>query len=963
MQWPAPLRTALQLMLDASQPMFLLLGPELLLFYNDAYATLLGARHPAAMLRPLHQAWPEAMHRWRSLIDRTLQGEPCSGEQSPPDVPPNGPPGQGRFSFSLLPVREDGGAVSAILSIWTELERRMVQEENLRVLLGQTARALWETDPDGTIIGDSPSWRRLTGQTREQWLAQGWIDAIHPEDRNFAAQQWRDAIATGMPLELELRLRLASGDWRWVELRAAPLPAGNGGIRNWLGMIIDIERRRRAEEDLLRAVHEAAAERRQLDAVLEAAPVGIIVADADGALVRMNSEVKRICGVDCPLSRSVAEYGRWKGWWADGSERHGEPLRAEDWPMSRALKGERVQHVMIEFEAWDARRQRCILLISAAPIQDGEGSITGAVVGVMDLTDHVRVEAELRQSQERFRKIVSQAATGVVEADAAGIMTLVNQKFCDMLGYSEAELIGKTVVDITAPDSVPHTLEAVARLAAGGPDFVIEKQYRRKDGTLMWATSSVNAMRGADGDYQGLVAIVVDITDRKMAEARVRHASLHDTLTGLPNRAMLFEYASHLLPHNRRTGQRAAVLFIDLDRFKPINDTHGHEAGDQVLREVAARLAASLRAEDIVIRLGGDEFIVLLQDIHDAIEAAEVTRHAVARISTPYHVGELALSLSASVGISLFPEDGQDIDTLISHADLAMYQAKQAGRNNFQFYSAACAAGARQQIAIEQQLKAALHDRAFHLCYQPVVDIESGEVVSAEALLRWPNRDIGPDRFVPVAEATGIINPIGRWLLREASRQYRRWQDHGLPSIPIAVNVSVVEFRDRDFAGRFERTMREYGIDTDALQLEVTETAIMDDVDHAVAILSRLKALGVKILLDDFGTGHSSLAYLARLPLNKVKIDRSFVAPLTHDVASQAVTNAMIALGRTLDLEVVAEGVESKSVLDYIGAHGCKQAQGFYLGRPMPGEEFEVWYRQRAQGVLPPPHSIGLRCH
>lgn len=460
-----------------------------------------------------------------------------------------------------------------------------------------------------------------------------------------------------------------------------------------------------------------------------------------------------------------------------------------------------------------------------------------------------------------------------------------------------------------------------------------------------WLSVSATRLDGATS--QRLAIVFSDITDRKQAEETIRHASLHDPLTGLPNRAMLFEYANHMLPHNRRTSQRAAVLFLDLDRFKPINDTHGHETGDAVLREVAGRLAERLRTEDIVIRLGGDEFIVLLQEIRNEGAAADVARQIIDRIDQPYLVGELALSLSASIGISIFPGDGQDIDTLISHADLAMYQAKQAGRNNFQFYSPAYSAATRQQSRIEEQLKRALRNDAFHLCYQPVLDVGTGEVVGVEALLRCQDTDVGPDHFVPVAEATGMINPIGRWLLAEAARQHKRWLEHGLPLIPIAVNVSVVEFRDRDFSDRFERTIREYGIDTHALQVELTETAVMDDVSHAVEVLSRLQALGVQILLDDFGTGHSSLAYLARLPLNKVKIDRSFVSPLDKDAISRVVTNAMIALSRSLDLEVVAEGVETESALDYIRAHGCTQAQGFYFGEPMSGDAFEQWYWEK----------------
>ena len=587
---------------------------------------------------------------------------------------------------------------------------------------------------------------------------------------------------------------------------------------------------------------------------------------------------------------------------------------------------------------------------SFLPIRDDKGMVIGILGFGTEITKQF-------QAEKRFQKIVEQAATGVVETDAQGNMTLVNRKFCAMLGYEEGELLGKSVVEITYPGSIPETLEFVAKLSAGGPDFVLEKKYIRKDKSLMWAVSSVSALRSPAGEYQGLVAIVVDITARKNAEEEVRHASLHDLLTGLSNRAMLFEYASHLLPHNKRNNLRAAILFLDLDRFKPINDTHGHEIGDMVLKLVAARLTSSLRSEDVVIRLGGDEFVILLQEIHDAMYVAGVAKHLISIISEPYSIGELNLLLSTSIGISIFPENGDDIGTLISRADTAMYQAKQAGRNNFQFYSSEYGAWEKQQLIIEHQLRRTLKSNNFQLFYQPLVDITSGDVVSVEALLRWRNQNVGPDRFVPIAEASGIINPIGRWILHEASQQYRRWAEHGLPAIPVAVNVSVVEFRDKDFADKFEETIHRNGITPTALQLEVTETAAMDNLEHTINMLSRLKSLGIQISLDDFGTGYSSLSHLARLPLNKVKIDKSFVSPVEKDTASRAVTDAVIALGRTLRLEVVAEGVESQAVCQYLRTQGCTQAQGYYFGKPMTGDSFELWFHEYNQR----PHDIGPR--
>ena len=548
----------------------------------------------------------------------------------------------------------------------------------------------------------------------------------------------------------------------------------------------------------------------------------------------------------------------------------------------------------------------------------------------------------------------------------------VNDAFLVATSRRREDLIGKRLFSEFADDPADPQADATAALrrsiaeaiATGVPSTLPAQRYpiavAACNGAVHFEERFWNAVNTPIRDAQGEVCCIlhhtIDVTAQVRAEneardyaEKVRRASLHDVLTGLPNRILLFEYAHHLLPQHARTGKQAAVLFLDLDRFKPINDTHGHEVGDRVLKQVAQRLLQKLRAGDIVTRLGGDEFVIMLSDLHSLADIAEVATHVIELIGEPYQVDDLRLLLSTSVGISIYPSDGDDIDTLISHADMAMYQAKQAGRNTLRFYSAEYAAVTRLQMLIERQLRVAMQDMAFRLHYQPVIDTASGEIVSVEALLRWNYSEVGPDRFVPVAEATGIIHQIGRWLLREASRQHRDWRSRGLPPIPIALNVSVVEFRDPDFSTRFEATIREEGIDAAALQLEVTETAVMDDVTHAVHMLSRLKQLGVSILLDDFGTGHSSLAYLARLPLSKVKIDRSFVLALDRDPASRTVTNAMIALGRSLGLEVVAEGVETFALYDGIRNLGCGQAQGHYLGKPMSGADFERWYRRRTQ--------------
>lgn len=588
---------------------------------------------------------------------------------------------------------------------------------------------------------------------------------------------------------------------------------------------------------------------------------------------------------------------------------------------------------------------RMLLIIHHPSIHQWTNAEIALAQEVMNRTwsavERARAEANLRREHAQSQYIFDSMTEGFALLDENWTVLQMNAAGLRISGLAASEVIGRNHWEVW-PGLKGTDTERLYHLAnntdIAGPLEILHALHSKNK---IWV--EIRAYPALGG---GTAFFFRDITKRKAAEDKVRHAALHDSLTGLPNRAMLFEYAERLLPHHKRAGRCAAVMFLDLDRFKSINDTHGHETGDKMLKEVTARLLRTLRTEDIVIRLGGDEFLIFLQDVKSAYDAAEVASHIIGKVNEPYYAGDLTLSVSTSVGVSIFPGDGQDIDTLIRHADAAMYQAKQAGRNNFQFYSPEFAAGTRLQVVIEQKLKSALHNNAFYLCYQPVIDLKTREIVSVEALLRWENSDVGPDQFVPIAETTGIINPIGRWVLQEASRQHKAWLANGLPAIPIAVNVSVVEFRDRDFVSRFQRLVHEYGIDINALQLELTETAMMDNVEHAITLLSELQALGVKILLDDFGTGHSSLAYLARLPLNKMKIDKSFISCLESDVASRAVTDAMLALGHTLNLDIIAEGIESESVLEYLLSRGCQQAQGYFFSKPMRGDDFASWYKE-----------------
>ncbi|WP_168204757.1 EAL domain-containing protein [Noviherbaspirillum sp. UKPF54] len=488
-----------------------------------------------------------------------------------------------------------------------------------------------------------------------------------------------------------------------------------------------------------------------------------------------------------------------------------------------------------------------------------------------------------------------------------------------------------------------------------GEEHDLEEQAYHAGGSMLWLNFKCQAVRGDGGEVIAVRGTVLDVTKRKQAEERLRtseeqmrDAALHDALTGLPNRALVFEYGGHVLAASRRNHSRGALLFIDLDRFKPINDLYGHETGDRVLQAVAGRLLECTRDEDLVGRLGGDEFVIILPHLGEGLHRADaVARHVIESISRPFRIEALELSLSPSIGISCFPDHAVDMNALIHTADLAMYQAKHTGRAGYQYYRAELDRRAEQALLVEQRLKKALKQHALRLHYQPVIDIRSNRLVGAEALLRLDDdgEAIGPDRFIPVAEAAGLIGPLGEWVAIEACRQHKAWLDQGL-NTTIAINVSPLQFRQQKFADRLSRILADTGMDPASLEIEVTESAIMENIDEAVRILNRIKALGVKVALDDFGTGYSSLSSLSALPLDKLKVDQSFVRRIERDQASRAVTDAIITLGRNLQLEVHGEGIESETALRYLQEHGCHQAQGYWFSRPLPAAEFAQWCRE-----------------
>jgi diguanylate cyclase (GGDEF)-like protein/PAS domain S-box-containing protein len=581
-----------------------------------------------------------------------------------------------------------------------------------------------------------------------------------------------------------------------------------------------------------------------------------------------------------------------------------------------------------------------------------EGERIGALFLATDITARKSAEDALIKSMEKLRLATEAAELGQYDYyPQTGEMTW-SKRMKEYFGLdADAAVNQEAFYACLHPDDRARTRRLVDASFKPGSGGRYDAEYRTlggRNGAERWILAKGQVFFDDDGRAVRHVGCTMDITAQKNSERMIREASQHDSLTGLPNRSLLFEYCGHLLAMAERTRGGGAVLFIDLDRFKPINDFYGHEMGDKVLQEVARRLLACTRKEDIVSRLGGDEFIVVLPHIGSAHAAATVAQNILREIARSFEIDTMQLAISSSIGISLFPAHSGDLETLIRYADLAMYSAKKSGRNSFRTYTPGLDERANNRLRLEIHLKDAIDSNGMALFYQPIIDIESGHLIGAEALIRLPDANgklWSPEEFIPVAESAGLINRLGDWVAEEACRQHAYWRDAGLPPVSIAINVSPIQFRQRAFASHLAATVEESGIDPECLQIEVTESMVMDNLPETIATLHKIRSMGIRIALDDFGTGYSSLSYLSSLPLDKLKIDRSFISQIGSHQPSQSITEAIITLGRSLNLKVVGEGIESEHAMNYLRDHGCDQGQGYLFSKPLPAHEFESWYR------------------
>jgi diguanylate cyclase (GGDEF)-like protein/PAS domain S-box-containing protein len=790
-------------------------------------------------------------------------------------------------------------------------------EATFRSVFENAAVGMTLTDVNGRLVRCNPALARMLGYGVDELAGRRFAEFTHPDDLEPNRSLYADLVAGRIGhFQLEKRYLRKDGSVIWVDLTVSMPPPQAGGERLSIGMMEDITGRKRATE----ALRESEQRHR---GILESMTVGFLAIDRGWRITYANARAAEIIGrpAEAFVGRTFREA------FPEAVE---SPFESDYRRVMKERTTLRSEHYFAPWDRWFEVR------VDPSP--------EGIAIFFRDVSEQRRSDETLK----RFRAAMDASGDGILLVDRATLRYLdVNQTLCDLVGYSREEILTMTPMQLFSADRETLERDYDAIIAdQDAPASRAEGSYRRKDGTTLPIETRRRALRTEDGWI--IVGMARDISERRQAEQRIQYLATHDGLTGLPNRNLIQDRMAQAIAHARRAGRQLALLYLDLDRFKVFNDGYGHPFGDAVLRQVADRLAGLVREGDTVARYGGDEFLILLADLRKAADAYIVAQKIIDGIDQAIAVEGREVHISGSIGVSVFPQDGETPDMLIRNADVAMYRAKELGRNTYQFFTRAMSDETQRRVDVETRLRGAVAAGQLRLAYQPKVNLETGRISGCEALLRWAHPDLGevsPARFISIAEDSGLIVPIGDWALRTACEQNRAWLEAGLPPVTMAVNISARQFLQQDVVAWVLRTLKETGLPPGQLELELTESLIAQDVQKVIATIGELKAAGVKLSIDDFGTGYSSLSHLKRFRVDTLKIDQSFVRNMLSDMDDATIVLAVISLAHSLKFKVIAEGVETEQHCRFLRLNRCDEIQGYHFSKPLPATEFEALLR------------------
>jgi diguanylate cyclase (GGDEF)-like protein/PAS domain S-box-containing protein len=798
-------------------------------------------------------------------------------------------------------------------------------DEPCRLLLDHNPMPMWVYDTDSLrFLAVNEAAVALYGYSRDELLAMT-INDIRPREAIPALLDDLRTNPTGHRMDTQWTHRKKNGQLIEVEVASHSLVFAARPAR--IVLANDITRRVAAEAETKRSLS-------LLRSTLESTADGILVVDRHGKVISYNSRFAAMWGIE----QEMMDQDDDATLLASVLDRLQDPA-----PFLAKVRELYAEPEAESFDVLEFADGRVIERYSRPQMLDG--AAVGRVWSFRDTTERRRADNALRAAAERYRTLFERNLAGVFRSSTNAVILECNDAFARILGFAAAaDCIGLNMHEHYAHPRQRAIL--LAHLVAGGTLANHELQLRRSDGSPIWVLANASLLDSTEQAPERVIeGSLVDITQRKNAESQLAHQAFHDALTGLPNRMLFQDRLNQALSLARRHGRGLAVLFLDLDQFKVVNDTLGHTIGDRLLQVVAGRLHQAVRESDTVARVGGDEFNILLPGTTRGVQAAKTAEKILATVAQPVDLDGHRLYLTTSIGISLFPADAQDAEALLTSADIAMYRAKELGRNGYQLCTPEMNARSFERMTLESDLRLGIERAEFRLFYQPQVDMASGRASGVEALLRWqhPYRGlVSPDAFIGVAEEARLIVPIGEWVLRTACRQAVAWHAAGLHGLSLAVNLSALQLQQRGLPGILRSILAETGLDPRHLELEITESAAMQNAAHTVEVLQQLRTLGLRIAIDDFGTGHASLAYLKHFPIDALKIDGGFVADIDATAANphgNAIVTAIISLAHGMGLRVIAEGVETEAQLRFLANNGCDEYQGFLFSPPRPADE------------------------
>ena len=805
--------------------------------------------------------------------------------------------------------------------------------EKMTLAVEQNPAAIIITDTEGRIEYANDTFLQCSGYPLNEVL--GHKPSI-VKSGNTAPETYRALwaeITAGRIWRGDLQNRRRDGSLYWERALIAPIKDRDGQVSNYIGINEDVSELRSVLDQLRDSES-------RFRAVLSTMVEGLAVMSADGRFIFSNPAADGLLGeVVGGMCGFGPEELRLERIYPDG-----RVCPPERYPVTITLReGRPVRNAILGLRK-ESGEVRWIEANTCPLYSGGGGGSSAVLLTFSDITERRHAEEQLKLAFE----VMNHTSEGVMVTDAEQRIVSINPSLERLLGMSSEEVVGQLSERFMRgiDDSFLANLRAALEV---GDYWQGEVRLRDREGRAIPGWLAVSAVREGDSRIKHQVSIFSDMTERKEAQERIEFLAHHDPLTGLPNRLLLRDRVVQAQSYAARMQSRVALMFLDLDRFKTINDSLGHPVGDALLKEVVERLKSCVRESDTISRQGGDEFIILLNDVRDSEAVSRVADKIHQRMAEPIALENHVLTTTFSIGVALYPDDGADFDSLLQKADTAMYHAKESGRNAHRFFTEQMNRQVVEHLTLETKLRKAIENQEFVLHYQPQMDLAEGTIIGVEALIRWNSPDEGlvsPARFIPVAENSGLIAPIGAWVLREACRQARAWQDAGLPPFVVAVNLSAVQFKRQDLINTVINALVLSDLDSQWLELELTESILIRDAETTLDMVRRLKALGVKLSVDDFGTGYSSLAYLKRFAVDKLKIDQSFIRDLVSDPDDAAIVRAIIQMAHSLKLKTIAEGVEDEELANLLRLFHCDEIQGYWLARPMPADQLEAFVRE-----------------